>query len=282
MFSFLQGLLFKNANDIKRYKDLIVIKCRKLLMGGNDAPKAIGLGDTKGKIMELLLDKPRSSAEIAGMLKIQKSAARVHLESLQAEHIVKSSFKIERLGRPRKVYELTEYGKELFPRKYDLILNHVLKTIAEQEGKERARKIIESVSDSLAADIRDRIERSGNSGDFEGSLKVLNSISNELGFASVLSEEGGGGAAAGDGPATAASHDNNEGAKAYSILSRNCILYRVAMENQDAICHGLHDMVIRKSLDGKSDVNVELRECMALGDAYCRHVITNKKSEKEV
>jgi DeoR family suf operon transcriptional repressor len=242
-------------------------------MEGNDAPKDVGLGDTKRKIMELLLHKPRSAAEIAENLEIQKSAARVHLESLQAEHVVKSSFKSERLGRPRKVYGLTEYGRELFPRKYDLILNHVLKKIAEDEGREHAKKIIESVADVMAADIRDRIEKSGSSGDLKGSLKVLNSISNELGFASVLSE------GAGDEPA--AGHNDDVDVNAYSIMSKNCILHRVAMENQDAICHGLHDMIIRKSLDGKSNVNVELRECMALGNAYCRHVITDKRKSRK-
>jgi hypothetical protein len=32
---------------------------------GSDLPKDIGLGDTKRKIMELLLDRPGSAAEIA-------------------------------------------------------------------------------------------------------------------------------------------------------------------------------------------------------------------------
>ena len=240
------------------------------MVGGSDLPKDVGLGDTKRKIMELLLDRPRSAAEIAENLEIQKSAARVHLESLQAEYVVKSSFKSERLGRPRKVYELNEHGRELFPRKYELVLNHVLKKIAEQEGGERAREIIESVADVWAKDIRDRIEKNGSSGDLKGSLKVLNSVSNELGFASALSE-GADELAAG----------RNSDAGTYSILSKNCILHRVAMENQDAICHGLHDMIIRNSLEGKSNVNVELKECMALGNAYCRHVITDKRKSKK-
>jgi predicted ArsR family transcriptional regulator len=241
------------------------------LADGSDLPKDVGIGETKRKIMELLLDRPRSAAEIAENLEIQKSAARVHLESLQAEYIVKSSFKSERLGRPKKVYELTEHGRELFPRKYELVLNHVLKNIAEKEGGERAREIVESVADILAEDIRDRIEKSGSSGDLKGSLKVLNSVSNELGFASTLSE----------GADEAAAGRNNNDVGAYSILSKNCILHRVAMENQDAICHGLHDMIIRKSLEGKSNVNVELKECMALGNAYCRHVITDKRKSKK-
>jgi predicted ArsR family transcriptional regulator len=176
------------------------------------------------------------------------------------------------------VYEFSEYGRELFPRKYFLFLNYVLKKIAEKDGEEHVRKIIESVADVLAMDVKERIEKSGSSRSLKDSLKILNLVSNELGFASVLAE----GTEGADNPDVG--HERSDGdLDAYSIISKNCILHRVALENQDAVCHGLHDMMIRRSLDGKSsNVNVELRECMALGNAYCRHVITtaDKKSKK--
>jgi len=222
-------------------------------------------GETKQKILELLLDGPKSAGEVADILHIQKSAARVHLESLQAEQKVKSRFKIERLGRPKKVYELTDYGKELFPRKYDLILNLVLKRIAEREGgQEEARKLVESVADSIAADIRNKIEKNNSSGSLEDALKVLNSVSNDMGFVSTISKES----------------DAKDKGSAFNLQSKNCILHKVAIENQDTICHGLHDRIILKSLGGKSNVSVELKECMALGSACCKHVITNKNKEK--
>jgi predicted ArsR family transcriptional regulator len=231
------------------------------------AAKDIGLGDTKRKIMDLLLDAPRTAAEVAGELKIQKSAARIHLESLQADDIVKSSFKSRRLGRPRKVYELTEFGRELFPRRYDLILNHVLEKIAKEEGKERAARIIESIADDMAADIRDKIEKSGGQGSLKESLAILNSESDKLGFASSLVV----------GAEDKAAGGQND-PESCSILSKNCILARVATENQEAICHGLHDRIIAKSLDNRH--GVELKECMALGDAFCRHIITEKSTRE--
>src|SRR5690242_5042087 len=116
-------------------------------------------GDTKQRILEILLEGPRSLGEITDKLQIQKSAVRVHLESLQAEKAVESHFKIERLGRPRKIYMLTENGRELFPRRYDLILSLVLKKITDTNGKEQARKIIESIADDLATNIRYEIEK---------------------------------------------------------------------------------------------------------------------------
>jgi predicted ArsR family transcriptional regulator len=219
-------------------------------------------GATKQKIMEILLEGPRSLGEITDKLQIQKSAVRVHLQSLQSEKAVESHFKIERLGRPRKIYSLTENGRELFPRKYDLILSLILKKITETNGKEQARKIIESVADDMATNIRYEIEKNGSSSldSFEESLKIFNSVSNEMGFASSITKE----------------HDGN-----FSVLSKNCILHKVALNHQDVICHGLHDRMIMRSLSGgkkkqqRRNMNVELKECIALGDNFSRHAITN-------
>ena len=217
-------------------------------------------GATKQKIMEILLEGPRSLGEITDKLQIQKSAVRVHLQSLQSEKAVESHFKIERLGRPRKIYSLTENGRELFPRKYDLILSLILKKITETNGKEQARKIIESVADDMATNIRYEIEKNGRLDNYKESLKIFNSVSNEMGFASSITKE----------------HDGN-----FSVLSKNCILHKVALNHQDVICHGLHDRMIMRSLSGgkkkqrQRNMNVELKECIALGDNFSRHAITN-------
>lgn len=216
--------------------------------------KAHALGDTKELILNLLLEGSKTAGEIADKLKIQKSAIRTHLESLQAEQSVISYFKIERLGRPRKVYELTESGRELFPRKYDLILSLILQKIESTEGHEYMKKIVESIADNMAHDIHDKIKKSSSS--LEESVRILNSVSNEMGFMSSFYKE-----------------DDNNSSSTYSIVSRNCIVHKIAIEHQDAICHGFHDRLIQKSLDGKINAKVELKECIALGDKYSRHII---------
>jgi predicted ArsR family transcriptional regulator len=94
----------------------------------------------------------------------------------------------------------------------------------------------------------------------ENSLKILNSVSSEMGFVSSIRKD-------------------NE---TFSLTSRNCILHKVAVSNQDIISHGFHDRIIQKTLDGKANVNVELKECIASGDNYSRHVITNKIPESEL
>ena len=213
------------------------------------------IGETKQKILELLLhDVAMSAGEVSDRLQIQKSAARVHLESLKTVGAIKSKFQIEKMGRPKKVYELTEKGRELFPRKYDMFLNLVLNKIAGIKGEDEATEIVESVADDLAAGIRARISHENSGGNLESALRIINDASNEMGFVSSLEKD---------------EKDNS-----YCIQSKNCILYKVASSNQRTICHGLHDRIISKSLDqDKPGIKVELKECMALGNEYCRHVI---------
>jgi predicted ArsR family transcriptional regulator len=115
------------------------------------------------------------------------------------------------------------------------------------------KKIIESIADNIAHDIDEKIKKSSSS--LEESIRILNSVSNEMGFMSSYHKEA----------------DNNN--SRYSIVSSNCIVHKIAIRHQDAICHGFHDRIIQKSLDGKINAKVQLKECIALGDKYSRHII---------
>ena len=122
-------------------------------------------------------------------------------------------------------------------------------------------KIVEDIAEDIAQGIRHKIDTSGSAGNLEKSLRIINDESNAMGFASSLSNE---------------EKENNS----FCIQSRNCILHKVASNKQDLICHGVHDKIIAKSLgDINSGVKVELRECMALGDEYCRHVVKSSRAK---
>jgi DeoR family transcriptional regulator, suf operon transcriptional repressor len=220
----------------------------------SDGEKSDIFGDTKKAILTLMLEGSKTAGEIADKLKIQKTAIRSHLESLRAEQVIKSYFKVGGPGRPRKVYEITESGRELFPRRYDLFSSLMFQSIETAEGHEYAKKIVRSVADSIAQAIQDKIKNS--SASIEESIKILNLASNEMGFMSSFYKE-----------------DDNS----YSIISRNCIVHKIAFSNQDAICHGFHDRIVQKALEGKTNPEVNLRECIALGDNYSRHVISVDK-----
>jgi predicted ArsR family transcriptional regulator len=180
------------------------------LVIGTDEKKVDTVGNTKSTILNLLLESSKTAGEIANKLQIQKSAIRIHLDSLQAEKAVRSYFKIKGLGRPRKVYEITESGRELFPRKYDLILSLILQKIESREGHEYVKKIIKSIADNIAYDIQNKIKNRSHS--LEESVRILNSVSNEMGFMSSFYKE-----------------DDDT----YSIISRNCIVHKIAFSHQE-------------------------------------------------
>jgi predicted ArsR family transcriptional regulator len=119
------------------------------------------------------------------------------LESLRAEQAIRSYFKSEGLGRPSKVYEITDSGRELFPRKYDLLLSLILQSLEATEGHEYAKKIIRSIADNMAQGIQNKIKNT--SANLEESLIILNSAS----MSSFYKEE-----------------DDN----VHSIISHNCII----------------------------------------------------------
>ena len=229
-----------------------------MVIGGNGEKTEV-FGDTKKAILSLLLEGSKTAGEIANTLKMQKTAIRGHLESLRAEQAIRSYFEAKGPGRPKKVYEITESGRELFPRKYDLIISLILQSIEAAEGHEYTKKIMRSVADNIAQDIQNRIKNS--SAGLEESVSILNSASNEMGFMSSLYKE-----------------DDNT----YSIISRNCIIHKVALSNQDVICHGFHDRLIQKALEGKMNPKVHLKECIALGDNYSRHVISKDGSKSKM
>ncbi|MFL6485683.1 MAG: methanogen output domain 1-containing protein [Nitrososphaera sp.] len=125
----------------------------------------------------------------------------------------------------------------------------------DKKGQGVAREIIESIAEDIAAGIRAKIDKNTHHpDDLKLSLKIINDVSNQMGFASSLSKE--------------------KKDKSFYIESKNCILHKVASNNQDMICHGLHDKIISKSLEGNSNTSIELNECMALGNQYCRHVVS--------
>ena len=74
-------------------------------------------------------------------------------------------------------------------------------------------------------------------------------------------------------------HKEGDGMGMYSITSHNCSVHKVALGNQDLICNGFHSRMIEEALDGKINPNVQLKECIALGDNYSRHFISARTNK---
>ncbi len=204
------------------------------------APELPFLGPARTRILRLLLAGGRTAVQVASDLGIQVSAARKHLERLRETGAVDREFVRGGVGRPKKVYSITPAGRELFPRRYDVVLNAVLGELVKEEGPERAEALVrrqgEEAGRALApADAPEpaRLRR------------MLEGL-NDLGFEASL--------------------DRRDGVCV--VTSRNCPILKAAQAHRELVCRGLHAEIIRAAA-GVSDV--ERGKWIVDGDAVCVH-----------
>jgi len=208
------------------------------------------LPDPKRRVMSLLLEERQTAVSLAGKLKIFESAVRQHLEALENAGLVASKFEQRGLGRPKKIFSISQLGAELFTRKYDLLLDMMLRKVSDVYGPQALRFIVLSIAKDWGSELASSLENAS----YRDRLKGVTDALDQLGFATQLEEKNG---------------------KA-SIVSRNCIILKTATSNHDLMCHKFHAELIRAALKrGK----VELQECMLNGDQYCRHSIAKPERD---
>ncbi|MCI4369495.1 MAG: ArsR family transcriptional regulator [Thermoplasmata archaeon] len=204
---------------------------------------------TRGRIIEELATAPRTARELALTLGIQESAARGHLERLEGRGLVAPTFHREGVGRPRKRYLLTPAGQELFPRRYELLLDSLMEELLAREGEgfvsalfvEAAKRMAQQIAREIPAG-RPKSER------VAGLVKALN----DLGFRCTLTK-------AADGRTR--------------ITRTNCVFRHNALTHSFLLCE-VFDKHLTEELLGQ--VGVDLQDSIGRGGMQCTHLITLK------
>jgi DeoR family transcriptional regulator, suf operon transcriptional repressor len=205
-------------------------------------PEQVLLGPSKNKILHLLRIEDKTASSIASTLQIQVSAARKHLEQMTSLGLATITFQKGTVGRPKKFYHLTERGREMFPRAYDVILNSLTTQLVERQGPDHA----ESVMRDMARDTA----RSLDGHDLHGNdrLKHVQKALNQVGFEANLTSKNG----------------------SITVISRNCPVRNVALKQGEIVCRGYHAELLKAALGGE---NVERKEWIVDGDSYCKHTV---------
>lgn len=205
----------------------------------------IGEG-TRGRIIEELAVAPRTARDLAEKLGIQESAARGHLDRLEDRGLVVPSFRREGVGRPRKRYILTAEAQELFPRKYELLLDSVMEELLERHGEAFVSKVFAEAARRMARQIAAKlpagkapIERA----------KALAAALNELGFRSTVEESPTG---------------------ELKIVRTNCIFRHNALTHSYLLCD-VFDKHLTEGLLGQ--VGLDLQDSISRGGMRCTHLI---------
>jgi DeoR family suf operon transcriptional repressor len=205
-----------------------------------------GLGGTRGRILEELAVAPLTARELAKKLGIQESAARGHLGRMEERGLVLPTFRREGVGRPRKRFTLTPQGQELFPRKYDLILDSVVDELLASKGEGFVSALFAEAAHRMAREVARSLPE--NASEEERIRHVVGAL-NDLGFRSHLER----------------SEDGRP-----RIVRTNCIFRHSALTHPFLMCD-VFDKNLTEALLGESGVSLE--DSIGRGGIRCSHLI---------
>jgi len=212
-------------------------------MGASDV--RVGEG-TRGRIIEELSVSPKTARDLALTLGIQESAARGHLERLEERGLAVPTFRREGVGRPRKRYLLTPQGQELFPRRYELLLDSVTEQLLEREGEAFVSEVFAQAARAMAKQIAREIPRAKSPAE---RARALAAALNHLGFRCTVEETPDG---------------------ALKIVRTNCVFRHNALTHTYLLCD-VFDKHLTEELLGQ--VGVDLKDSISRGSLRCTHLI---------
>ena len=204
------------------------------------------LEGTRGRILEELARAPRTARDLAKTLGIQESAARGHLERLEDRGLVVPSFRREGVGRPRKRYLLTEQGQELFPKRYELLLDALMAEMIAREGEPYVSGLFADAARRMARRVAQEVPKSGTP--LERAEKLVQAL-NELGFRCTAEQDA----------------DGN-----LKIVRTNCVFRHSAITHSHLLCD-VFDKHLTEALMG--EVDVDLQDSITRGGMRCTHLI---------
>ncbi len=201
---------------------------------------------TRGRILEELALAPRTARDLAKKLGIQESAARGHLERLAGRGLVVPSFHREGVGRPRKRYFLTSEGQELFPRRYELLLDCVIEEFLTQQGPASVSSLLALAARRMARQIASRLPQNR---PLSERVAALSKALNELGFRTTVEKTAEG---------------------TYKLVRTNCVFRHNALTHTYLLCD-VFDKHLTEELLGQ--VGVDLQDSIGRGGMRCTHLI---------
>lgn len=203
------------------------------------------LGDTRAWIVDVLLEGAKTTHQLADILKIHHTAVRAHLEGLERNGLVVAEFRNEGVGRPKKYYSLTEDGRELLPRRYQLMLEIILQNLLKTHGREE----VETLMRAVARDLAGKLKVAASGSPLSDRVKKAVDALNELGFRASVSNEDG----------------------QLSIVRTSCVFQKTAASHHDLVCQVFDQELLNASLAG--DARIELVQSQAKGDCVCKHIV---------
>jgi DeoR family transcriptional regulator, suf operon transcriptional repressor len=209
---------------------------------------------TRDRVLKTLLARPRCTINnLAESVGINPISVRHHISRLQADGLVTSEEELHGVGRPRRVYFLTEAGVEKFPTRYMRLTLRLLEQLKGTMPQGMVNQIFAQMAEDMVDDYVDGNEKSLLN--MEQRLEMMKDVLTKEGFNVEWERQG----------------------DQYHIREVNCPYLHIS-QNHPEVC-SVDQTVISAMLD----VPAEKIQCVLHGDTHCTYVVTqSESSEKSV
>jgi len=197
-----------------------------------------GLGRTQQDLLHALLRHPTGMSidDLAQALSVTRTAVRQHLAALERDGLVMRGATRPTGRRPEQLHQLTEQGRELFPRQYPLLANLLIGEVAGLLGEPALLALMRQLGRKLASDLQPEVV------DEAQIVQHMNAAGYE---AEVFFRSGG----------------------EPQIVAHNCVFHHLAKAHP-VVCE--LDLALIGALGGGE---VEHQECMLRGGQVCRFAL---------
>jgi predicted ArsR family transcriptional regulator len=199
---------------------------------------------TRQRVLRTLLAHERSTVnELAVSVGINPISIRHHISKLEADGLVDSIEEKHGVGRPRRLYFLSEKGREQFPTRYLRLIIRLLEQLRESLPDAMVNRLFSQIAREMASDYETIL----NSLNIEERLNLVTKLLGEEGFAVEWEKHG------------------NE----YQIREISCPYYHLGQYYPE-ICS-----VDQTLISTMLSVPVEKIKCVLRGDAHCTYAVSN-------
>jgi DeoR family suf operon transcriptional repressor len=202
------------------------------------------MSTTREIVLQTLLTRQRCTInELAEVVGINPISVRHHVTKLEASGLVKSEEERHGVGRPRRLYYLTDEGMEQFPTRYLRLTIRLLTQLKEKLPETMVNELFSQVADDLVSDYSPELNLKDIP--LEKRLDIVKEVLRGEGFTMEWERKEDG----------------------YHIYESNCPYFHIG-QNHPEIC-AIDQTLISNILS----VPVEKVKCILNGDSHCSYII---------
>jgi DeoR family suf operon transcriptional repressor len=206
---------------------------------------------TRDRVLRTLLTRKRCTInELADAVEINPISVRHHISKLEAEGLVDSAEERHGVGRPRRVYFLTEGGLEHFPSRYVKLTLRLLEQLKETLPAPMVSKLFAQMAQEMASEYADELDGLS----IEERLNLVKEVLTSEGFTVDWERQG----------------------NQYQIREASCPYFYVG-QNHPEVCS-----VDQTLISTVLSVPAEKIKCLLQGDNYCTYIVTTENPVEKI